>query len=266
MADWNGRTLWFSSSDPPSKASITFDHRDAPHVERDLSSRGIRCSLRPPRLPRSLTQFWTLVILLFIASQTILILAATLPLFPGEDQVYTTIVNNTRSQVVNATFADQFRAIYANNLQVAWGGSLPILGTLSFGIASYNTGRVIQVIAMGANVPSAIILISLYILPHTWLEEFSYPMAATAGLFAITTWRSAAPEEFVRWRGRGSSKFLLAMVGVSLTLTVAGVLEVLVAYLSLGVLVFWVPIGLGVYLATKWMRKRHQDRLPTGSP
>jgi len=266
MADWNGRTLWFSSDDPPVKASVTFNQKDAPYVERDLSSRGIRYSLKGSRLPRKLTQFWTLAIVLFIASQAILILAATLPLLPGEDQVYTTILNNTHSQVVNATFFDQFRVIYTNNIQVAWGGSLPVLGTLSFGVASYNTGRVLQVIAMGDKVPSAVVLISLYILPHTWFEEFSYPMAAAAGLLAITTWRSVTPEEFVRRRGRGSSKFLLAMGGVSLTLAVAGLLEVLAVYMRLGVVVLWVPLGFGLYLTTKWMRRRTQDGSPPGSP
>jgi len=266
MADWDGRTLWFSSADPEKKASVTFDQADAPSIEWNLSSGGVRYTQKSHKLPHRLTEFWTLAILLFIASQTILILAATLPFLPGEDHFYTTILNNTKSQVVNATFADQFRAIYTNNIQVAWGGSLPILGTISFGIASYNTGRVIQVIAMSANVPSAVVLLSLYILPHTWFEEFSYPMAAAAGLLAITTWRSVAPGEFVHWRNRGSTKFLLALGGVALTLAMAGFLEVLVGYLSLGVLLLWIPIGLGFFLVLKWKRKHPRAGLPVGSP
>jgi uncharacterized membrane protein SpoIIM required for sporulation len=265
MADWNGRTLWFSSADPSKKASVTFDHDDAPSVEWNLSSRGIRYSRKSPRLPRSLTRFWTLAILLFIASQTILILAATLPLFPGEEQMYTTILNSTKSQVVNTTFFDQFRIIYVNNIQVAWGGSLPILGTLSFGIASYNTGRVIQVIAMGTNVPSAFVLLSLYVLPHTWFEEFSYPMAAAAGLLAVTTWRSAAPSEFARRLNRGSTKFALALGGVALTLAIAGFLEVLTGYLGLGAVLLWIPIALGLAFVGKWERRRRAGS-PTGSP
>jgi uncharacterized membrane protein SpoIIM required for sporulation len=266
MVDWNGRTLWFSSTDPPKKASVTFEPKDAPSVEWNLSSRGIRYNRKSPKLPRRLSQFWTLTIILFITSQAILILAATLPLFPGESAMYTTILNNTRSQVVNATFLDQFRAIYTNNIQVAWGGSLPILGTISFSIASYNTGRVIQVIAIGANVPSAVVLLSLYILPHTWFEEFSYPMAAAAGLLAITTWRSVAPGEFAKRPNRGSTKFLLALGGVALSLTVAGFLEVLVDYLGLGVTLFWVPIGFGLYVALRYRRKRGQANPPPRSP
>jgi hypothetical protein len=266
MADWNGRTLWFSSADPPKRASITFDRKDAPTVEWNLTSRGIRCTRKSPRLPRNLSTFWTLAILLFITSQAILILAATLPLFPGESQVYTTILNSTKSQVVNATFLDQFRAIYTNNIQVAWGGSLPVLGTIAFGVASYNTGRVIQVLAIGSKVPSAVVLLSLYVLPHTWFEEFSYPMAAAAGLLAITTWRSVSPDELARRRNRGSAKFILALGAATLTLAFAGFLEVLVGYLGLGVVLLWIPIGLGAFVALRWTRSRSRVESQTGSP
>ena len=265
MADWNGRTLWFSSADPSKKASVTFDHDDAPSVEWNLSSRGIRYTRKSPRLPPSLTRFWTLAILLFIVSQIILILAATLPFFPGEAHVYTTILNSTKSQVTNATFLDQFRVIYTNNIQVAWGGALPVLGTISFGVASYNTGRVIQVIAMDANVPPVLALLSLYILPHTWFEEFSYPMAAAAGLLTVTTWRPVAPREFARRLNRGPTKLLLALGGVAVTLVIAGFLEVLVGYLGLAAVLLWIPIALGIFLVWKWGRKRRAGP-PTGSP
>jgi hypothetical protein len=161
---------------------------------------------------------------------------------------------------------------YANALRQAAAnvGTLQIRSIATLGgnlaTASPAADSAPALIALDANVPSAVVLVSLYILPHTWLEELSYPMAAVAGLLAVSTWRSVAPEEFIQWRGRGSSKFLLAMGGVSVTLTVAGVLEVLVAYLSLDVLVFWVPIGLGLYLATKWTRRRSRDGPSTGSP
>ena len=265
MADWNGRTLWFSSTDPPKKASVTFDRGDAPSVEWNLSSRGIRYTKKTPRLPRSLTRFWTLAILLFITSQIILISAATLPFFPGEEHMYATILNGTKSQIVNATFFDQFRVIYTNNIQVAWGGSLPILGTALFGVASYNTGRLVQVIGIDANVSPAIVLLSLYILPHTWFEEFSYPMASAAGLLAVTTWRTVTPSEFTRRLNRGSTKFLVALGGVALTLAIAGCLEVLVGYLGLAVVLLWIPIGLGVFFVGRWERRRRAVR-STGSP
>jgi uncharacterized membrane protein SpoIIM required for sporulation len=259
MADWNGRTLWFSSNDPPQKLSVTFDQKDSELVERTLSSWGVRYSWRQPRLPPVFTRFLTLVILMFVISQAILILAAILPFFPGEEQVYTTILNNTRSEVAGTSLFDEFRAIFLNNIQVAWGGGVPFLGTLSFGLASYNTGRVIQAIALGDQIPSTWVLASLYILPHTWVEEASYPITTVAGILAVTRWRSVAPDEFGQRLNRGSTKFALALGGAALILMIAGFLEVLVSYIGYGAVALWVPLGAGYYLLVMRNRKRKRQ-------
>ena len=162
--------------------------------------------------------------------------------------MYNTILTNTHDQVAGASFLDAFKAIYLNNIQVAWGGMLPLLGQLSFGLASYNTGRVIQVIAIGYQEPSASVLIALYLFPHTWIEESAYPIATVAGLFAVTKWRSVAPEEFARWMNRGSWKLALSMGGVALILLAAGLVETTGLYLGVGEVVFWVPVGVSYYL------------------
>jgi len=256
MADWNGKTLWFTTSDPTRKMTVTFDAADAPLVERTLASWRVRYVSRPPRLPRALSQFWTLALLLFIISQAILILAATLAFFPGEEQMYNTILNNTRSGVTGVTFTEAFRAIYLNNVQVAWSGMLPFLGQLAFGVASYNTGRLLQVIAISAQVPSSIVLVSLYLFPHTWIEESAYPIATVAGLLAITRWRTVSPGEFTRRLNRGSTKLVLAMAGVALILLVAGLIETIGLYMGLGEMLFWVPLGVGYFLLVMWNRKR----------
>ena len=256
MADWNGRTLWFSSFDPKWKASITFDAKDAPLVERNLSSWGVRYTRKESKLPSSLTKFWALALVLFAASQLILILAAVLPFFPGEQQMYNTILNGTRSEVTGVSFLGAFKAIYLNNIQVAWGGVIPVLGQLSFGLASYNTGRVIQVIAIGDHTNSAVILITLYLFPHTWIEESAYPIATVAGLFAVTNWRSVPPGEFAHWPNWGSSKLALAMGGVALILLAAGLIETTGLYLGLGEMVFWIPVAAGYYLWRKMNKRR----------
>jgi uncharacterized membrane protein SpoIIM required for sporulation len=262
MADWNGRTLWFSSNDPARKLSATFDQKDSSVVESTLTSWGVRYSWRPPRFPPFLARFSTLAILMFVASQAILILAAILPFFPGEAQIYTTILNNTRSQVAGVSFFDEFRAIFLNNIQVAWGGAVPFLGILSSGLASYNTGRVIQAIAIGDQFPSSLVLASLYILPHTWIEESSYPIATVAGILAVTRWRSVAPDQFSRRVNRGSTKFALALGGAALILTIAGLSEVLVSYIGYGAVTLWVPLSVGYYLLMM-RNRRHKRQLST---
>jgi len=263
--DWNGRTLWFTSMNPRRKMSVTFDRNDAPLVERGLTSWGVRYSPKSLRLPQVLTRFSTLALILFLVSQLILILAAVLPFFPGEAQMYNTILNNTRSQVTGATFTEAFKAIFVNNLQVAWGGILPVLGQLSFGLASYNTGRVIQVIAVSDHYPPSVVLITLYLLPHTWVEESAYPLATAAGLLAITTWRSVSPSEFTRGVNWGSWKLAFAMGGVTLILIAAGLIETAGLYLGTGELLLWVPVGVVAFFMITWFRTRRRNTPSLGS-
>jgi len=260
MADWNGRTLWFTSANPRRKMSVTFDRNDAPLVERSLTSLGVRYSPKSLRIPQALANLSTLALTLFLLSQLILILAAVLPFFPGEEQMYNTILNSTRSQVAGATFMDAFRAIFINNLQVAWGGILPVLGQLSFGLASYNTGRVIQVIAISDNYPPAVVLVTLYLLPHTWVEESAYPVATAAGLLAVTKWRSVSPSEFAHRVNWGSWKLVFAMTVVALILVAAGLIETAGLYLGIGELLLWIPVAVVAFLLVTWTRERGRIR------
>ena len=267
MADWNGKTLWFTSQNPDRRLSVTFDKDAAPLVEGTLNSRGVRYSWRPPRLPASLTRFWTVVLLLFIIGQVTLILAAVLPFFPGEEQTYVTILNNTKASISGTTFIGEFQAIFVNNIQVALGGAVPFLGTLTYGIANYNTGRVVQAIALTNPTPVQpyAVLVTLYILPHTWVEESAYPIATIAGIFALTRWRSVSPAEFAHWLNRGSTKLVLALLGAAAILLAAGFIETLTTYIGYAAVALWVPL---IVVAYAWSRFNRRGRAlqPAGSP
>ena len=267
MADWNGRTLWFTSANPDRRLSITFDSDAAPIVERTLGSHGIRYSWKPSRLPPVTTRFWTLVLALFIMGQVTLILAAVLPFFPGEAQTYVTILNNTKSTIAGTSFLGEFQAIFVNNVQVALGGAVPFLGALTYGIANYNTGRVVQAIAL-TNQPQVqpyAVLVGLYLLPHTWVEESAYPIATIAGIFALTKWRSVSPDEFTRRLNRGSTKLVLALVGAAAILVVAGLIETTTTYLGYAAVALWVPLIMLAYFWSR-VRSRRQALEPTSSP
>lgn len=275
MADWNGRTLWFTSSSPTHKVSATFNKEDAPLVERTLASNGIRYSRGAPRLPSAFTRFSTLALLMFIIGQAILILAALLPYFPGEQQLYTTIYNHTKDQIAGATFVGEFAAIFLNNIQVAWGGSIPFLGALTYGLANYNTGRVIQAIAtLNTNpitnapqpLPPYVVLVALYVLPHTWIEESAYPIATVAGTLALTKWRSMSPAEFVRRRNWGSARLLLALGGTAVILLVAGLVETATSYVGDGIVALWVPIALLYFVSRRRWKRRVGTEPAAGSP
>ena len=221
--------------------------------------------MKSPRLPQALTRFSTLALALFLISQLILILAAVLPFFPGEAQMYNTILNSTRSQVTGATFIEAFKAIFVNNLQVAWSGMLPVLGQLSFGLASYNTGRVIQAIAISDQYPPTVVLISLYLFPHTWVEESAYPIATAAGLLAVTKWRSVSPTEFTHRVNWSSWKFIFAMGGAALILLAAALIETAGLYFGAGELLLWIPVGIVIFLMVTWTRTRKRNTPPLGS-
>ena len=259
MADWNGRTLWFSSTGQARKLSVTFDQNDAPSVQESLTSAGVKYSWRGPRFPAFLTRFTALAILLFVISQIILISAATLPFVPGEEVVYRGVLNNTTSQLANSTFFEEYRAIFLNNVQVALGGAIPFLGTLAFGIASYSTGRVIQVIAINQGVSPFRLLLELYVLPHTWVEESAYPVAAVAGMLGVTRWRSVTPSEFTRRWNWGSTKLMLALGGAGLILLAAGFIETVTTYIGVLALAIWVPLFVGYYLLSR--QRGHRNRL-----
>jgi uncharacterized membrane protein SpoIIM required for sporulation len=179
--------------------------------------------------------------------------------------MYNTILNSTRSQVAGATFMEAFKAIFVNNLEVAWAGILPVLGQLSFGLASYNTGRVIQAIAISDNYSPSVVLISLYLFPHTWVEESAYPIATAAGLLAVTKWRSVSPSEFAHRVNWGSWKLVLAMVGVTLILIAAGVIETAGLYFGIGELLLWIPVGIVAFFIVTWTRTRRRNTPPLGS-
>ena len=179
--------------------------------------------------------------------------------------MYSTILGNTKSQVEGDTFMEAFKAIFLNNLQVAWGGMLPVLGQLSFGLANYNTGRVIQVIAISDNYPPPVVLVSLYLLPHTWVEESAYPIATVAGLLAVTRWRSVSPSEFAHRINWGSWKLIFSMGGVALILIAAGLIETTGLYVGAGELLLWIPVGAVIYLAVMLSRARRYVTPPVGS-
>ena len=268
LADWNGKTLWLTAANSRRRLSATFDRECAPLVERTLRSWNVQFSWKPPRFPPRLTRFSTLVLSLFVTGQAILILAAVLPFFPGEEQLYTTIANQTRNQLASTTFAGEFQAIFFNNIQVALGGAIPFLGALTYGIANYNTGRALQAIAITSqpySVPPYAALIALYLLPHTWVEELAYPVATVAGILAFTKWRTVSPREFNRKLSWGSTKLIMALVGAAAILVAAGLIETLTTFVGYAILALWAPLATLLYAVTR-IRKHRLSTHPAGRP
>jgi uncharacterized membrane protein SpoIIM required for sporulation len=248
-----GRSLSVSAARPNLKASVLIETADAPAVDRMLALKlGDRYTRAPSRraMP-ALSNLPVIALALFILSQLILILAASLPFFPGEEQAYATVLNSVRQSVTGASLFEEFRFIFLNNVQVAVAGGFPVFGLLSFVVSDYNTGRVLKEIAIQGNYPVSLEIVSLYLFPHTWVEESSYAIASGAGLYYLFNWNAASIEGISDRLKRPATRFALTFAGVMALLALAGFLEVVEPPLGVAALLIWPVLGVGVFLFRK---------------
>ena len=231
-------------------ASATVDASDASLLSAWApSALGDRFTTSPVR-PSRLSPMMKLILLtlaLFVVTQTILIVASLTPYFPGEEARYYALYNSTKSSLGNSA-VQEWTGIYLNNVQIALANLVPGVGLFILAISSYNTGRVIPAAAaywssvLSTRVTPADFLVELYILPHSWVEELSYPLSTALGMLAFT-WRKQSYSEFANWRTRASTKVALGFAVVALMLAFAAVLEVSEPFLGLDALLLWVPVA-----------------------
>jgi len=229
-------------------------------LDHDLAERTLEVTkmMRPTELLpekkrlRTRVAYWladgpAVFLLLFAFETFILIAAAVLPFFPGEQAQYATVLESTRNQLSGATPPQEFLFIFLNNVQVALGDGILFIGQIALAITTYNTGRVIQVIAIQDSISVYTILETLYLLPHTWVETLSYSVAS--GVFIQYVLKKLHPEltsaitvRFQSWRSRPDLQFSISYAKVAGMLFVAGILEVSEPFLGAGALVLWIPV------------------------
>ncbi len=248
-AQLRGKSLSIFSK-PNTRTSVRFDQSDVPFLERSLASRlGDRFrSIAPRRMPAVMSSLPRLVLVLFIASQVVFGLAAVLPFFPGEEQVYAAALASLRQGVTNAPLIQAYKEIYLNNAQLAVGTGFPGFGLFTLFASSYNTGRVLQVIAIQANVPAPLVIFNLFLYPHTWLEESSYAIASGAGVYFLANWNAGSITEMSDRMKRSSVRLSLCFVAVALLLGLADLFEVAEPPLGAAALLLWIPLGIGAFL------------------
>ena len=233
--------------------SATIERADAERLGQKASSvlggKFAEIPKGPPRFSRA-TKFLLLTAVLFLITEGITLAASLIPFFSGEQTHYTNLYNSVR-QSLGPTIFQQWSAIFLNNVQVALTSFVPGFGSLVLGLSSYNTGRVIQAAAIYFNVSPTYFLIILFILPHTWVEEVSYPLAGALGFYAFT-WRHQSFAEFSSWKTRASTKITLGFTSIAFLLAVAAALEVTEPDLGIGALLLWGPVALvGIYAYLK---------------
>jgi len=225
--------------------TMAIESADVPSVSaKAAATLGARFRLMPGKRRLSgPVKFLILTLLLFVITQLILIFASVTPFYPGEEARYSLLVNSTEGSFTGAPIVNQFGLIFFNNIQVALFSAIPGLGMVTLSAASYNTGRAIQVIAMQNGVSPYYFLTVLYLLPHSWVEELSYPLAGALTFYGILEWRRTSYKEFSVWWKR--DRFSVGFGVIALILAVAAVLEVSEPPLEGYALFLWGPVLIG---------------------
>jgi zinc-ribbon domain len=250
-----GKTLTFKLAH--NWTSVTIDKNDVERLSAKASATLGAAFASIPEVPRlsPARKLLLLTLGLFAMTQALTMGASLAPFFPGEQDRYLSLYTTVRQSVGTASIFQQWAAIYFNNVQIALASFVPGFGFLTLGLSSYNTGRVIQAAAIYFNLTPTTFLVNLYLFPHSWVEELSYPLAGALGLYALT-WRKQSFAEFSNWKTRASTKVSLAFAAVAIVLAIAALLEVTEPHLGLAGLLLWAPVLVaGVYLYVRFKSK-----------
>jgi uncharacterized membrane protein SpoIIM required for sporulation len=260
-----GRTLTFKLVN--SWTSVTLDKADVGLLgsKATMTLRGAFTQVPDGPTPRlsPFRKFLLITLGLFVLTQALTIGASLAPFFPGEQDRYLSLYTTVK-QSVGTSIIHEWTSIYFNNVQIALTSFVPGFGFLTLGLSSYNTGRVIQAAAIYFKVTPTTFLTNLYLFPHSWVEELSYPLAGALGLYALT-WRKQSYAEFSNWKTRASTKLSLGFAAVASILAIAALLEVTESplieltrpYVGLTVLlILWTVVILGAAYAYHKLKPR----------
>ncbi|KAA8922677.1 zinc ribbon domain-containing protein [Thermoplasma sp.] len=78
-------------------------------------------------------------------------------------------------------------SIFSHNYEIATIEIIPVIGQIFFIISTYSTAIVLNALAISEGVTGPLALLSLLLLPYSWLELPSYAIASTEGAFLIAS-------------------------------------------------------------------------------
>lgn len=157
------------------------------------------------------------ILAFFIAFVVIMALAAAAPVNPSDAR---TTIDQFQNQIKYTATVD---LIFGHNFFLTLIMFIPFIGPIFGGISAFSTGLVIADFAAPSvlNVNPEVLLASLFIYPHTWLELFAYSLAMSQSVFlAIAIVRGRFKQELPR------TAVIIAICAI--TLVIAAFFEVLV--------------------------------------
>lgn len=94
-------------------------------------------------------------------------------------------INDNLNQTVNSLNQEGgiIQFIFGNNFMICLLMFIPIIGPLLGFFALFNTGTVINAIAIAEGYPSALVFIALFITPVAWIEYAAYSTAISESIW-----------------------------------------------------------------------------------
>ena len=203
--------------------------------------------------------------IVFLIELLLFVATVNVPFFSGEQQSYSESAKQIESKLSGATPLGQVVEIFGNNMKVALIEFIPGFGAFFFSASIYQTARILQAISLDMNFPAQVLLVILFLLPHSWLELPAYAISTSEGIFLLySAARWLATREPDRMRME-MGQLILSIILVIVTLGVAAIFEVSEVQLGLTGLAMWAPFGLIVVIALLLKRKYSREQL-LGSP
>jgi hypothetical protein len=104
-----------------------------------------------------------------------------MPISPEEAE----LINNNLNQTVNSLSQEggMIQFIFGNNFMICLLMFIPIIGPFLGFYALFNTGTVINAIAIAEGYPSTLVFIALFITPVAWIEYAAYSTAISESIW-----------------------------------------------------------------------------------
>lgn len=197
----------------------------------------------------------TLFLVLFLVEILVFFVLPALPFLSGEQDSYGQQAKHLGDTLRGKSFVALTADIYSNNMKVGLVELIPGVGPFFFGISLYETARVTQAIATTQGLPPSLLVLSLFILPHSWIELPAYAVSTGESLLLLNSLlRWLLKDE--SWRLRMEmEQLLLVLLVITLTLLVAAVFEVTEVQVGLEGLLLWAPFGLIAALVLLFRRR-----------
>ena len=145
---------------------------------------------RRARVPQSLTGLfdrkWVkLVAIVFAIELLALVFSSMVPLNQDQQSSLLTVLNSSRSEIMNQSMAGAAVYIFAHNLGIATLEITPGVGLLVFSGSTALTGLTLGAEAASYGLPPALVALVLFTLPSTWFELAAYAIAVVANIYIL---------------------------------------------------------------------------------